>query len=226
VISPQKFYTKLTAEELARRKKAEMTKKELVYLEKILNKKQKILDLGCGYGRFTIPLAKRGYDIKGIDITPALIKKAKSLARKENIEIDFRIGDMRKLPYKAESFDAIICMWSVFVELINKKDQLKAINEMLRVLSSKGFAFIEMPPPIIVKEKRKIVEYKEIGDKYIFEKSTNIVTGMTGGIETRPSYNQNKKTLTELIKIAKIKKFRIFTDKFGGRKRFFLKFYK
>ena len=222
----KQFYTELTPEKLAKRKKEEFTKKELAYIERILNKKMRILDLGCGYGRFTIPLAKRRYNIKGIDITPSFIKKAKSMARKNKVKIEFRTGDMRKLPYKENSFDAIICMWSVFVELTSKSDQLKSIKEMLRVLSDEGFAIIEMPIPIKLRTKEKIVEYKSIGDKFVFRKDKRIVTGKIAGIEARPAYAHNKQTLISLMKQAKIKKFRVFIDEFGGRNRLFLKFYK
>jgi ubiquinone/menaquinone biosynthesis C-methylase UbiE len=222
----RQFYTELTVEKLAERKKPELTKREIKYLKKILTKKQRILDLGCGYGRFTIPLAKQGYKIQGIDITPTLINKAIETAKKEKLKINFKIGDMRNLPYKNGRFDVIICMWSVLNEIIKKSDQLKTIKEMLRVLSTNGFALIEMPLPLKIKKQRKIIEYKEAGDKLIFEKNSLIVKGKIGGIKARLSYTHNKKTLTELMKKTKIKKFRIFIDKFGGRHRFFLKFYK
>jgi len=222
----KQFYTELTPKNLALRKKPEYTRKELNYLKKILTKKQKVLDLGCGYGRFAIPLKKQGYNIEGIDITPVLIKKARQDARKQHLKINFKIGDMRKLPYNPESFDVILCMWSAFSELIKKSEQLKALREMIRVLKKKGFSFIEMPVPIILKEKQKIIEYKKEGDKLIFKKDNPITTGRIANIETMPTYRNNKQNLTKLMKELKIKKFKIFKDNFGGRTRFFLKFYK
>jgi ubiquinone/menaquinone biosynthesis C-methylase UbiE len=213
----KQFYTKLTPEGLAERKKAIYTKKELKYIKKLLNKKQKILDIGCGYGRFTIPLAKQRYNIQGIDITPSLIKKAKKLANKEKVNIIFKIGDMRKLPYKDNNFDAIICMWSVFIELTNKSDQLKAIKEMKRVLFDNGFALIEMPLPYNPSIKTK--------DDLRLKKG-NIITGKISGIEAMPTYFHNKETLVNLMKESKTKKYKIFIDKFGGRNRLFLQFWK
>jgi 2-polyprenyl-3-methyl-5-hydroxy-6-metoxy-1,4-benzoquinol methylase len=79
--TPQQFYRELGARGLALRKKPENTKSELNFLKKILDKKQKILDLACGYGRFTIPLAKEGYDIQGLDLSPDLLKKAREDAK-------------------------------------------------------------------------------------------------------------------------------------------------
>lgn len=217
----KEFYTELGFEKLAERKKPKYTKKELAYLKKILGKRKKILDVGCGFGRFTIPLAKAGYEMQGVDITPILIKKAKELSHKAKMNIKFIVGDMRKLSYKNSEFDAIICMWSVFVELINKKDQLKALSEMLRVLRENGMAVIEMPLPM-----KKSVGYPDIGDFFKLNKKTHIVSGKINWKPTRPAYNQDKKTLTQLMKSLKIAKYKIFIDKFGGRNRFFLQFWK
>lgn len=221
--TPKQFYTELTAEGLASRKKKMHTQKELSYLIKFLDKKDKILDVGCGYGRFTIPLAKKGYSIEGIDITPALIDKAKRDAKKEKMNISFKIGDMRKLPYKNNSFNKIICMWSVFIELHKKKDQLKAIKEMKRVLIPKGFALIEMPVPV---NKNLIIYNKKSGDNIVLKKGKKVVKNIIGNVESSPTFRHNKSTLTDLMKINKIKEFKIFIDKFGGRERFFLQFWK
>lgn len=220
----KQFYTELTPEKLALRKKKTYTQKELAYLVKLLNKKDKILDLACGYGRFTIPLAKKGYNIEGIDITPVLIEKAKKDAKKQKVSINFRVGDMRRLPYKDNSFNKIICMWSAFLELPNKKNQLKAIKEMNRVLIFGGFVFIDMPVPV---NKDKVVEYKNEGDKFVLKKGQRLYTkNLIANIVTNPSYRHNKSSLINLMRESKIKKFKIFKDKFGGRERFFLKFWK
>lgn len=225
-MTPKEFYTKLTAEGLAKRKDEKMQEKEFSDLKRILNKKLKILDLGCGYGRFSIPLAKEGYNITGIDITPLLIKKAELESKRFNLKIDFKIGDMRKLPYKNETFDAIICMWSVFMELDKETEQLKAIMEMLRVLSNGGFAVIEFPVPYQNKKETDIVKYEKENDELIFKKDSRIVDGKLAGIKIMPSYRHNKSTLSNLMEKTKTKKFKIFITKFGGRDRFFLQFWK
>ncbi len=200
------FYKELGAEKLAARKSQEHTKKELSYLKKYLRKKQKILDLACGYGRFTIPLVKQGYAIQGIDISQNLIAKAKETAKKEGLDIKFQIGDMRKLPYKDNSFDAIICMWSAFIELSKENHQIKALKEMLRVLKKGGFAFLEMPKPEKTKEK--------------------VIISTIEGIRAVPMYRQNKSSLTKLMNLVKPGRHKIFIDDFGGRERLLVLFWK
>lgn len=220
----EKFYTKLGIEGLSNRKEETRTLRELVYLKTLFNKKQKILDLACGYGRLTIPLAKQGYSIQGIDITPLLIKQARKNAKKEKLKIDFRLGDMRKLPYSNSSFDVIICMWSSFIELRSKKDQLKMIREALRVLKNKGFVLIELPIPFKIKRPAQLMKLSN-GDEFVLRKNTRLVRGKLCGIN-HITYRYDKKSLINLMKETKIKYYKMFTGKFGFRNRFILQFWK
>ena len=66
------------------------------------------LDLGCGTGTNVITLAKHGWKATGIDFVPRAIKKAKTKAREENLQIDFRVGDVTHLDDFTEPFDLIL----------------------------------------------------------------------------------------------------------------------
>lgn len=54
----------------------------------------KIIDLGCGTGNYAIYLASRGFDVTGIDISPAAIKIAKENAKKKGIACNFLVADV------------------------------------------------------------------------------------------------------------------------------------
>ena len=82
-----------------REKNSAITISESSYLTNILKNGSMILDLACGFGRFSIPLAEYGYTVYGTDITPIFIEKAKEEAEKRNLNIEFRIWDMKKIPY-------------------------------------------------------------------------------------------------------------------------------
>ncbi|MFC2086570.1 class I SAM-dependent methyltransferase [Bacteroidota bacterium] len=68
-----------------------------------------ILDLGCGTGRHTIELTKRGYKVTGIDLSESMLKKAKEKASQENLNIDFQQQDARKLSFH-EVFNLVIML--------------------------------------------------------------------------------------------------------------------
>jgi 2-polyprenyl-3-methyl-5-hydroxy-6-metoxy-1,4-benzoquinol methylase len=82
---------------------------EVDFIEKeiALNKSVKILDIGCGTGRHSLELARRGYNVTGIDLSESMISKARNIAIEENLKIDFRIKDARNFNFK-ESFDLAI----------------------------------------------------------------------------------------------------------------------
>jgi 2-polyprenyl-3-methyl-5-hydroxy-6-metoxy-1,4-benzoquinol methylase len=69
----------------------------------------RIIDVGCGTGRHSIELSKRGYIITGIDLSESQLARAKEKAKQLNLEIDFQQHDARKLPFNSE-FDAAIML--------------------------------------------------------------------------------------------------------------------
>ena len=71
------------------------------------NKDFRILDIGCGTGRHSIELARRGYSVTGIDLSESQLNKAKTNAEKENLKIDFMIKDARDFNFNG-SFDLAI----------------------------------------------------------------------------------------------------------------------
>lgn len=73
------------------------------------NKDLKIIDIGCGTGRHSIELAKRGYKISGIDLSESLIQKALEKARLDNLNIEFLRCDARNLPFE-KHFDVAIML--------------------------------------------------------------------------------------------------------------------
>ena len=87
------------------------TKGECDFIEKEIkyNKDLRILDIGCGTGRHSIELAKRGYPVTGIDLSESMLKKAEENAKRENVKVTFENHDARKLSFKSE-FDLTIMM--------------------------------------------------------------------------------------------------------------------
>lgn len=203
--TPKEFYTERGYSWLSERKSPEMTASELSYLEKRLKKGWKVLDLACGYGRFTIPLAEMGYVMYGLDITPVFIEEARRESAKRNLDIEFTVGDMNYLPYSDSSFDAVICMWNAFGELAHVREQLRVITEIIRVMKCGGLAIVE------------VRNHRSSGLN-----SENTIDGHTA----MPSYNHTRGSMKKLMSGAGISTFKAYIDDFGGRKRLILKMVK
>lgn len=84
---------------------------ECDFIEKELHfeKSMNLLDVGCGTGRHSIELSKRGYKITGIDLSESLLAKAREKAVKQNLTIDFLKHDAREMPFNNE-FDVAIML--------------------------------------------------------------------------------------------------------------------
>jgi len=116
---------------------------EVDFLEKEIyyNKNAKILDIGCGTGRHTIELTKRGYNVKGIDLSPSMIGKAKENAKKADVKIDFSVADARN-PHFENEFDLVIMLCEGGFSLMETDEMNFQILENAAKALKKGGKFI------------------------------------------------------------------------------------
>lgn len=105
---------------------------------KYLPKNGKIIEAGCGMGKWIIYLSKKGYDILGIDNNRYALTKL----RKTQPQVKTRLADITNLPYKDESFDAYLSLG--VIEHFEEGPQ-KALQEANRILKTGGLAIIEVP---------------------------------------------------------------------------------
>src|SRR5437016_4273852 len=78
-----------------------------------------VLDLCCGYGRHTIPLAQHGYRMTGQDLSDVLLQQARTDAEARGVHVQWVQSDMRRVPFEKE-FDAVINIWTSFGYLENE----------------------------------------------------------------------------------------------------------
>ncbi|MCX8187623.1 MAG: methyltransferase domain-containing protein [Nitrososphaeria archaeon] len=125
----------------------DITRKEVDMIVDILGLKpeDRVLDLCCGHGRHSLELARRGFkNVEGLDISHYLIRRAKAQAKKEMLQVKFRVGDARRLPYPADSFDVVILMGNSFGYFDNISDDLRVLREIRRVLRPWGKVLIDV----------------------------------------------------------------------------------
>jgi ubiquinone/menaquinone biosynthesis C-methylase UbiE len=113
---------------------------EVDFIEKEINfdKSKKILDIGCGTGRHAIELAKRGYDVTGIDYSEAQLKRAKEKAKNENVKITFLQADARKLSFNNQFDLALMLCEGAFPLMETDEMNFQILENASRALKQEG----------------------------------------------------------------------------------------
>ncbi|MCJ7496614.1 MAG: class I SAM-dependent methyltransferase, partial [candidate division Zixibacteria bacterium] len=100
----------------------------------------KVLDLGCGFGRWSVALAQAGFQVKAVDISSEAIKKVQKWAEKEGLSIQTQICSAQELVSEDESFDAIIC--NSILDHMPLAEVSKSMLNIKNVLNPGGIAYI------------------------------------------------------------------------------------
>ena len=118
------------------------------FLRKFFPKKGLVLDAGGGPGRYSIELAKKGYDIILLDLVPKLLdiaKKKIKLAKVQSKIKEIIEGDVTDLSYfKNNSFDAVICLGGALSHVHPKRKRKQAVSELIRVAKKGAPIFISV----------------------------------------------------------------------------------
>lgn len=152
-----------------------------------LTPESKILDTGCGTGGTLVFLKDRGYkNIYGIDNSRYAIQ----LCRKRKIE-NVKLGNINKIPYKNNVFDAVICMDVLYHKGVNPG---KAVKEIYRVLKIGGIYYSQEPAYTWLKSRHDIAI--ETSTRFTKEKLIKIISS--------EGFNRIKVTYFNLIFFAPI----------------------
>lgn len=147
---------------------------------------KKILDLGCGTGRNTLYLAKKGFEVHACDISETGISLTRELVQKEKINnVEFSIQNMYSLKYDNNIFDGVLCIWVQSHGM--KREVQKGINEIRRVLKEGGVVVTDFPS----------VEDSSYGVGEKIEKNTFV--GGRAGEEDIPHHYTNREELSEMF---------------------------
>jgi len=109
-------------------------------IEKELIKPGKTLDICCGAGTNAVYLAKKGFQVVGIDISSKAVEYAKKKAEQANVKIKFMVQNFLKLPFGDEEFDFVFDMGCFHHVEVRDRDPF--IEGVYRVLKKGGFYLI------------------------------------------------------------------------------------
>ncbi len=126
--------------------------REYTYTEifdKYFKKNKKILEAGCGYGRYCFYLEKKGVRCFGIEIEKNALEVGKRYAKKNQLKSKLILGDVKKLPFEDNIFDGYMSL-GVIEHFYSLNDIQKAFDEAYRVLKKGGYAFFSVPNPYAV----------------------------------------------------------------------------
>lgn len=108
--------------------------KDIIFQSAQPQKGEKVLDLGCGTGIYSIWLAKMGLDVTGVDIAENMLTIASKKAAGANLNIEFIQSDIHQLPFGDQTFDLVVA--NIVLEFTENPQ--KVVHEAMRVLKKGG----------------------------------------------------------------------------------------
>lgn len=141
------------------------------------NKDVRILELCCGTGRLTIPIAKDGYDITGVDYTASMLEQAKVKAYGAGLKIEFIEADIRTLDLQ-KKYDLVFIPFNSIHHLYGNEDLFKAFEIVRNHLKEGGLFLLDCFNPDIryiaegEKEEQEIAAYTTSDGREVHIKQT------------------------------------------------------
>lgn len=113
--------------------------KRLIYLETLLKRNSKILDLGCGTGKAALYLAKKGHKVTAMDISETGVSKLNDYAKKLKLKIKTFVADLESYKINKE-YDVIIASFSI--HFLPKRKVYRLVKNMKNKTKKNGYNFI------------------------------------------------------------------------------------
>ena len=104
------------------------------------NKKNKILDAGCGCGIYALKLAKNGFDVDGFDIADSAVTIATKIMKDNGFNGNFIGADIKETGFQSELYDAVVC--KDVIDHMKKSDAKLAVKELSRLIKKEGLLII------------------------------------------------------------------------------------
>ena len=108
-----------------------------------------ILELGCGTGRLTVPVARTGAQIVGIDRSLPMLARARRRLRRARLPAALIRGDIRHLPFRRRTrFDLVMAPYGMLQSLTSDRDLRQTLDAVASVLRPGGLFAIDLVPDL------------------------------------------------------------------------------
>lgn len=133
------WYRKIWTLDIQDQSWVEDTKRQVDFIIKTLKLagNERILDLACGFGRHSLELARRGFEVVGVDITPEYVAYASERAGKEKLNAKFQCADIRRLAFQNE-FDVVLNMADGAIGYLENDTENRKIFEVISAALKPG----------------------------------------------------------------------------------------
>ncbi len=174
---------------------------ECDFIEKEIkyDKTVKILDVGCGTGRHSIELSKRGYSVTGIDLSESQLQLARQKASLQSLKIDFQKHDARN-PHFSNDFDLVIMLCEGGFPLMETDEMnFQILQNLSNALKPNGkliFTTLNGLFPLFHSVRDFLAAEKKDGGASYKDNSFNLMTFRDCNITEFVDDFGNKKTLT------------------------------
>jgi len=201
-------------------------KTQVKFLDKIFkeNEVKKVLDIACGHSPHGRILAKKGYNVTGIDLSESLLKLGKKKAKKEKIKINFYKKDM--INFVVGKFDAAYIMFNSILHLNSKKKLKSHFKSVNKNLKKNGIYVIDLSQsPFKNPFKKHIIDRKVKGARSVITYTPLNKEKLIAKFKTETHYNNKKytdefevlmflsiKTLKSLAKISGFKIIKFYSN--------------
>ena len=139
----------------------EFVERHFPFYEKALqlSKRDNILEAGCGIGSYSREFARRGYHVVGMDLSPNFLSEAKKITQRENLEIEFILGDYNEMNFE-EKFSVIFFEGSFFYR--SKEGLVSLLNRIHKALTPNGRLYFVHANQSLKKQRSPTANWSEI----------------------------------------------------------------
>jgi ubiquinone/menaquinone biosynthesis C-methylase UbiE len=113
----------------------------------------RVLELGCGTGRVSVPLARAGVELVGIDRSAPMLERArkriiKSRSRRPTNSLCLVRGDIRQLPFEDQAFSTVLASYGILQSMVRPRDLTATLVSVARVIAPGGTFGVDLVPDV------------------------------------------------------------------------------